>query len=329
MAPFGRRQATDTNPFAVIAGAARNRRKQPMKKEDAIELAQQCLHDLSEALRDGPPETLMRYLDFMARFHRYSVGNLLMIMGQRPDAEYVAGFRAWKEMGRWVKPGEKGIAIIAPMVARTKDKEPEEKNREEKNPETRYLNGFRVVHVFDVKQTDGKDLPRLSELEGDPGEAHGLLLEVYQALGIAVVREELPAGTLGASRGGTVVLATQLNPMAECQILAHELSHELIHQGPEARKQNLSRQVIETEAEAVAYVVCKAHGFDALAVSNEYIRLHQGDAKTLEASFSRIRATASQILFLMSEAKEARRCTPESTVRGHDSTISAVWTHAA
>lgn len=295
-----------------------------MKKEDAMELAKQCLQDLSEALRDGPPETLMRYLDFMARFHRYSIGNMLMIMGQRPDAENVAGFRAWKEMGRWVKPGEKGIAIIAPMVVRTKDKD-----AEEKNPETRHLNGFRVVHVFDVKQTDGKDLPRLSELEGDPGDAHGLLLEVYQALGIAVVREELPAGTLGASRGGTVVLAMELNPMAEFQILAHELSHELIHQGPEARIQQLSREVIETEAEAVAYVVCKAHGFDALAVSNEYIRLHQGDAKTLEQSFSRIRSTASHILFLMSEAKEARRCTPESTVRGYDSTISAVWTHAA
>ena len=294
-----------------------------MKKTEAMELAKDCVKELANALRGGEPDSLRRYLDAMARFHRYSLGNILMIVSQRPDAEYVAGFKAWKDLGRWVKPGEKGIAIIAPMVGKKKELEKEDE------ADQGMFSGFRVVHVFDVKQTDGDDLPELSEVEGDPGEAHELLIQVYRTLGIGIVRGHLPKGTLGSSSGGRVALAIGMSPAKEFQVLAHELAHELLHQGKEGHHSTMTMDVVETEAEAVAYVVCKAHGIDAMAVTSEYIRMYDGDAKTIEESFSRIRSTAARILFLISEADEARRFANESRVNGFDETISRVWSHVA
>ena len=294
-----------------------------MKKTEAMDLAKECVNELADALRGGRPESLTRYLDAVAKFHRYSLGNILMIVSQRPDAEHVAGFRAWKEMGRWVKPGEKGIAIIAPIVGKKKDAE------QAQDAEEKMFSGFRVVHVFDVKQTDGAELPKLTELKGDPGEAHELLVQVFRTLGIGIVRGNLPKGTFGSSSGGRVVLAVGLSLVEEFQVMAHELAHELLHQGAERHHSKLPIEVVETEAEAVAYVVCKAFGIDAMAVAREYIQMYDGDAKTIEESFSRIRSTAARILFLISEAKEARQFAQESKSTSFDETISGLWGHVA
>lgn len=268
-----------------------------MNKNDAMDLAKTCVEELVEALQGKEPEAFTRYLDFMGRFHRYSLGNILMIMKQRPDAEYVAGFRTWKELGRWVKRGEKGIAILAPMIGKRKDEQDEEARRKEK----RECWGFRVVHVFDVKQTEGAELPSLSEIQGDPGDSHRSLQRVIRSLGIELAHGVLPMGINGASSGGRVVIAEGLNIAEEFQVMAHELAHELLHHGTEWNHRDLPKTVVETEAEAVAYVVSRAHGIDAMAVSNEYIRLYRGDAKTIEESLGRILSTASRVLFLMSE----------------------------
>lgn len=294
-----------------------------MNKTDAMELAKDCLVELTEALRGEKPRALMNYLDVMAKFHRYSLGNILMIYSQRPDAEHVAGFGAWKEMGRWVKPGEKGIAIIAPIVGRRQSEE------EGLDEEKKQFTSFRVVHVFDIKQTEGNELPVLTELLGDPGEAHELLIQVYRTLGIEIVHETLQKGALGSSRGGRVTLSVGMSPVLEFQVMVHELAHELLHQGTERHHSKLPLEVAETEAEAVAYVVCKAHGIDAMAVSNEYIQMYDGDAKTIEQSFSRIRDMSAKILFLITEAEEARRISRDSKICGYDETISGIWGHVA
>lgn len=316
-----------------------------MNQKEAMELANECVEELAETLREEEPESLTRYLDAMAKFHRYSLGNLLMIIRQRPDAEQVAGFRAWKELGRWVRPGEKGIAIMAPMVRRQKQqasaessdtKQPDESAQPgeasdsgEKDAKRRLLKGFRVVHVFDVKQTDGAELPQLSELQGDPGASLDSLIQVFRTLGIGIVHGTLPMGTQGASFGGRVMLTPGMDPVTEFQVLAHELAHELLHQGTEGLQRDLAKRVLETEAEAVAYVVCKANGIDAVSVSNEYIRMHQGDAKTIEESFTRIRGAAAMILSLMAEADEARRVRRDSRRQDAGVAVTADWSHAA
>jgi hypothetical protein len=55
----------------------------------------------------------------MSRFHNYSLGNCLLIYSQRSSA-HVVGFQAWLKLRRFVRKGEKGIAILAPMIGKKK-----------------------------------------------------------------------------------------------------------------------------------------------------------------------------------------------------------------
>ena len=103
----------------------------------------------AEALRSS--DGWLAWLDTAKRFHHYSLGNQLLIARQRPDATHVAGFNRWKELGRHVCKGERGIAILAPCTRKLHDDETDQ---------DRYvIAGFRVVHVFDVAQTEGEPLP--------------------------------------------------------------------------------------------------------------------------------------------------------------------------
>ena len=87
-----------------------------MKKEDAVELADKCLKELAASLEQGQTEVLEKYLSALARFHDYSFRNMMMIVNQFPDASKVAGFLTWRKLGRWVKKGGSGSAILAPMI---------------------------------------------------------------------------------------------------------------------------------------------------------------------------------------------------------------------
>jgi hypothetical protein len=89
-----------------------------MKREEATTLAISVLTELAYALREGRSDTLMTYLDMLSRFHRYSFQNCMLIALQNPKATFVAGFRRWKELGRQVKKGMRGIGILAPLVYR-------------------------------------------------------------------------------------------------------------------------------------------------------------------------------------------------------------------
>ena len=132
-----------------------------MKAEQAKKIADQALEQLADALAHGKSEALTRYLAMLAKFHKYSFGNVLMILSQKPDATHVAGFHTWRQMGRFVKKGEKGIVIIAPMLIRKRD-ERDSDGAEEAKPVLR----FRGVYVFDVSQTDGEALPEPARVNG-------------------------------------------------------------------------------------------------------------------------------------------------------------------
>ena len=134
-----------------------------MKVEQAKQIASKAIEQLSQALEAGHSEKLREYLAAMARFHRYSLHNIMLIASQRPDATHVAGFQTWKQLGRFVKKGAKGILILAPVVLR---KETESNNHEEETERTAIR--FRAVYVFDVADTDGRPLPELGNAEGDP-----------------------------------------------------------------------------------------------------------------------------------------------------------------
>lgn len=263
-----------------------------MKKEDAIKLAEAGLTQLNEDLSQGHSETLLRYLDFLANFHRYSFRNVMMIEMQRPDTTHVAGFHSWRKLGRTVRKGETGIAIFAPMVARKCESQTEQTIEEEAGPA---LYGFRVVHVFDVKQTEGKDIPQLASVSGDPGEYLGRLEHIVATRSILLRYASLPGGTQGASMNGTILVAKELSVCATFSVLVHEFAHELLHYQND-RPEKPSRIVAETEAEAVAYVVCRALGLETTRQSVDYIHLHQGSADVLAKSLNAIQRTAAQIL---------------------------------
>ena len=87
-----------------------------MKVEQAKQIASNAIEQLKQALERGHSETLKEYLTAIARFHRYSWHNIMLIASQKPTATHVAGFHTWHELGRFVKKGEKGILILAPII---------------------------------------------------------------------------------------------------------------------------------------------------------------------------------------------------------------------
>jgi len=131
-----------------------------MKLEEINNRTKEATDYLVASLEAGHSEVLTQYLGAMAKFHTYSFGNVMLIARQKPSATNVAGVRTWNSLGRFVRRGEKGILILAPMVGRKRQpvEEITAENGEEKNPQSQ-LYGFRAVHVFDISQTEGKDLP--------------------------------------------------------------------------------------------------------------------------------------------------------------------------
>ena len=196
-----------------------------MKKEEAVELADKCLKELAASLEQGQTDVLETYLGALARFHHYSFGNMMMIVDQFPEASKVAGFHTWRKLGRCVKKGESGIAILAPMIGRNKDEEKSDHSVEPARSSEKPVFGFKAVHVFDISQTEGDELPKLSQIRGS-AEDHLLYLEsVYHTLNIKLETRPMPEGTRGASLGGHVVVKEGLDPTMRFRILAHELAH--------------------------------------------------------------------------------------------------------
>ena len=279
-----------------------------MKRDDAKQLVTEGLAELNQALASGQSETLERYLAVMSRFHRYSFGNVILISMQRPEASFVAGFQRWKQLGRTVKKGEKGIAIFAPCRYKRKV---EDENGEEN--ERHDIRGFRVVHVFDVSQTEGDDLPEFAKIHGEPGENLARMEQVVRSAGIQLEYGPLPLGAKGASSGGKITLRPDLSDSEMFAILVHEHSHEILHQ-QNGRRYECSKTVRETEAEAVAFVVCHAFGLDSATRSSDYIQLHRGDTERLAESLDFIRKTAASVIDAINNTELPSDEPPRSTL---------------
>lgn len=268
-----------------------------MKREEAIKLVQSGFEQLESALKEGKSDDLMKYLTTMSRFHNYSFRNLLMIWSQREDATKVAGFRAWQKLGRMVKKGEKGIAIFAPMPFKQKEKNEGKRIRTDKNErksdEEVTMMGFKVVHVFDISQTEGDPLPEPSKVTGEVGANLERIQRVVVDSGIELKFEQLD-GAHGYSVGGKVVIDQSLSDAEKFQTIAHELAHERLHQGE--RKAVATKTVKETEAEAVGFIVSQAFGLDSMTHCADYIQLYDGNADTLRESLSHIQKTAQWII---------------------------------
>lgn len=238
-------------------------------------------------------ESWRAMLAVAARFHTYSPNNVLLIAAQRPDATRVAGYRAWMQLGRQVRKGERGIAILAPVLRRgaaSPDETPptsaEEQRKEDAAP-ARVLRGFRVTHVFDITQTDGPDLPEVRPSILDGAAPLGLwadLLDQVEGAGYTFGYADLaPANGRTDFTDHSVVLHRELPGAQKVKTLAHELAHVRLH-APDVRPPGCDRPRAEVEAESVAYIVTAAHGLAADGYTVPYVSGWAGGNRELIAS---------------------------------------------
>ena len=243
------------------------------------------------ALSDS--EGWQRMLQVAARFHRYSPNNVLLISVQRPEATLVAGYRSWQQLGRQVVRGERGIAILAPVLVRA-DSHPDTQAADP----ARVLRGFRVTHVFDVSQTEGDALPDTGPRLLAGGSPRGLwdtLASQVHDAGFTLDR-----GHCGAANGYTdhvqhhVRVRADVSSAQACKTLAHELAHVLLH-GPD--QPTRLRHEAEVEAESVAYVVSTAAGLTTGDYSIPYVTSWSaGSTDVVRDAATRVLSTARLII---------------------------------
>jgi len=262
-------------------------------RSDKLRAAHDKLQDAVAEIASG--DDWKRMLKVASNFHRYSFNNHLMIFLQRPDATLVAGFRKWKTMGRSVKRGEKGIAIFAPCKYRTKieDDDGEEKTLQQ-------IRGFRVVHVFDISQTEGEEIPDLDAvrpklLDGDAPEGiWDALVAQAETAGFEVIRDQKRTenGYCDFLKK-EIAVRPDVTPAQGLKTLVHELAHALLHGDHVVR----TREIQEVEVESVAYIVCDALGLDSGGYSFAYVaRWSDGRSELMRDTAERVTSCSKAIL---------------------------------
>jgi antirestriction protein ArdC len=267
-----------------------------MKLEEVNLKTKEAVDYLVQSLESGQSAVLTQYLGAMAKFRNYSFGNIILIARQKPNATHVAGYRAWTTLGRFVRRGEKGIFILAPMVGskRTKDEAGGMESNTDAKEIQRTLYGFRGVYVFDITQTEGQELPTLTEVQGEVSGYRERLVKFVEGQGITLNYSENIAPAKGLSYGGKITLLSGMQSAEEFSTLTHEIAHEMLHRGD--RRTLTTKKVRETEAEAVAFVVCHALGLETGTASADYIQLWHGDANLLRESLEVVQRTSTAIL---------------------------------
>ncbi|MBN2098994.1 MAG: DUF192 domain-containing protein [Dehalococcoidia bacterium] len=276
---------------------------EPETKERKIDDVLKRLREGVETIQQG--ENFREFLLTMSKFHDYSIGNLMLIMLQKKDATRVAGFNTWKDLGRWVNKGEKGIAILAPCMPPkgTQPATPKEPTTEEgetpEEPEVEELRPvyFKVVYVFDVSQTEGKPLPEF-EVPVLTGEANPDLFEralrLAKAQGLDVSFDSRPQqdpDIKGMYWGKNIWVRPEEPPAQQLKTLLHEVAHyysEGVFQIP--------RRDAETIAESAAFTVGAHFGFDTGTRSFSYVALWSQDKKILERNLASIRKVSDRII---------------------------------
>lgn len=266
-------------------------------REQVTEILDQLEKGVSELFES---DRFKEYLTCMSKFHNYSFNNTLLIAMQKPDATLVAGFNAWKDKhGRMVKKGEKGIRILAPYKYKV-ETEPEHEGEE---PATIERTGFKPAYVFDVSQTEGKELPSIAvnELSGDVNEYNKLFRALRIICPVPVDFEEIEGSSKGyfSDSENRIAIKKGMSQVQTIKTLVHETAHALLHSSAAEDKDNpVDRRTKEVEAESIAFTVCKRYGLDTEDYSFGYIAGWSSgkDTKELKASLERIKDTADKMI---------------------------------
>lgn len=264
-------------------------------------------------------EQYKNYLTVMSKFHSYSPNNTMLIAMQMPDASFVAGYDAWKKnFDRHVKAKEQGIKIIAPYTRKTKKNvpivDPVTQNPmvgADGKPVTSEkeidMTSFRVVTVFDVSQTEGKDLPSIGvqELTGSVEQYQDFFAALEKTSPVPVAFEDIQTGARGYYHlvDQRIAIKDGMSEMQTLKTLIHEIAHAKLHAiDKDATQEELQnrpdRHTREVQAESVAYTVCQHFGLDTSDYSFGYVAgWSTGKEMTeLRASLETIQTTSSGLI---------------------------------
>ena len=259
-------------------------------------------------------EDWLKFLSFQAQFYNYSFGNAMLIFSQNPNATYVKGYKAWNQLGRYVKKGSKGLAILAPCIRKVEVfKEPENKNLyhdEEAEKEIRkVVSGFRIAYVYDIADTDGDDsmLPVLVTGLAGNGEQEK---EIYERLFTVISKEHCVQEVSGTASKGSFNLETKvisiredLEYLQKIKTLLHEYAHLLDFQmHPE---DDISRNRRELIAESVAFIVSLRLGLDTSRYSMSYIKSWLKDKEELKIIADSVQKIAYTIITELAESSDS------------------------
>ena len=281
------------------------------------------LKEITDRLEQGiaelfDSERYREYLKVMSKFHNYSFNNTLLIAMQKPDASLVAGFSAWKNnFERNVMKGQKGIKIIAPSPYKIKqemqkidphtqkpiigkDGKPVTEEKEITIP------AYKVVSVFDVSQTEGKELPDIAvdELTGDVDRYKDFFAALEKTSPVPIAFENIEGGSHGYYHLEDKRIAIN-EGMSELQTLKtaiHEIAHAKLHDidlnAPKDEQPRVDRRTREVEAESVAYTVCQHYGLDTSDYSFGYVAGWSSgrELSELKSSLETIRSAAAEII---------------------------------
>jgi len=282
----------------------------PVSDERLVELTDRLESGIKELYASG---RYAEYLSAMSKFHHYSYKNALLILLQCPTASSVAGYNDWKKkFGRQVKDGERGIKILAPCPVRRfveREKQdpstgqtlygPDGKPLMEWRRET--VTHYRIVTVFDVSQTEGRELPGIvSELDGDVPNFENVYARLAALSPLPVEQGYVP----GAAKGytsfaeGKVVVRPGMSQVQTIKTLIHEIAHAKLHPPDPLADQPKQRNEREVEAESVAFVVCQHFGLDTSEYSFGYVAgwSRGKELAELKTSLHIIHSTAGEII---------------------------------
>ena len=261
-------------------------------------------------------ENYKSYLTSMSKFHTYSFRNTMLIFLQKPDASLVAGAGKWQsEFERTRKQGERGLKILAPNFYKVKKRVPKKdpdtgepiKDKDGKtvmDEQEITVPDYRVVSVYDVSQTEGKELPEahVDMLSGDVEQFQDLQAALERSSPYAISIEPI----LDGAKGRCFYLEQRIavnEGMGELQTLKtaiHEVAHARLYEKNShlAEDKQPDKATREVQAESVAYAVCQYWGLDTSDYSFGYIANWSSgrDLKELQASLETIRAAANDLI---------------------------------
>lgn len=282
------------------------------KNQEKIKVALNRIEDCLATINTD--EDWLKFLSFQAQFYNYSFGNAMLIFSQNPNATYVKGYKAWNQLGRYVKKGSKGLAILAPCIRKVEVfKEPENKNlyhdEEAEKEIKKVVSGFRIAYVYDIADTDGDDsmLPVLVTGLAGNGEQEK---EIYERLLNVISKEHCVQEVSGTASKGSFNLETKvisiredLEYLQKIKTLLHEYAHLLDFQmHPE---DDISRNRRELIAESVAFIVSLRLGLDTSRYSMSYIKSWLKDKEELKIIADSVQKIAYTIITELAESSDS------------------------